>query len=47
MGEEEINDSDNRDAVRIHDSFPINYNIITQKEYDSKESLYISRRLNK
>ena len=44
MGEEEKNNSDNRDAVRIHDSFPIKYNIITQKEYDKKESLYISRR---
>jgi hypothetical protein len=44
MGEEEKNDSDNRDAVRIHDSFPIKYNIITQKEYDGKASLYISRR---
>jgi hypothetical protein len=44
MGEEEKNDSDNRDAVRIHDSFPIKYNIITQKEYDRKASLYISRR---
>ncbi len=44
MGEEEKNNSDNRDAVRIHDSFPIKYNIITKKEYDRKESLYISRR---
>ncbi len=44
MGEKEKNNSDNRDAVRIHDSFPIKYNIITQKEYDRKESLYISRR---
>ncbi len=44
MGEEERNNSDNRDAVRIHDSFPIKYNIITKKEYDKKESLYISRR---
>ncbi len=44
MGEEEKNDSDNRDAVRILDSFPIKYNIITQKEYDRKASLYISRR---
>jgi hypothetical protein len=44
MGEEEKNNSDNRDAVRIHDSFSIKYNIITQKEYDRKESLYISRR---
>lgn len=44
MGEEDKNDSDNRAAVRIHDSFSIKYNIITQKEYDSKESLYISRR---
>ena len=44
MGEEEKRNSGNRDAVRIHDSFPIKYNIITQKEYDRKESLYISRR---
>ncbi len=44
MGEEKRNNSENRDAVRIHDSFPIQYNIITQKEYDRKESLYISRR---
>ena len=44
MGEEEKNDSDNRDAVRILGSFPIKYNIITQKEYDRKTSLYISRR---
>ncbi len=44
MGEEEKRNSGNRDAVRIHDSFSIKYNIITQKEYDSKESLYISRR---
>ncbi len=44
MGEEEKNDSDNRGAVRIHVSFPIKYNIITQKEYDRKTSHYISRR---
>jgi hypothetical protein len=44
MGEEEKRNSGNRDAVRIHDTFPIKYNIITQKEYDKKESLYISRR---
>ena len=44
MGEEEKNDSDNRDAIRILGSFPIKYNIITQKEYDRKASLYISRR---
>ena len=44
MGEEEKNDSDNRGAVRILGSFPIKYNIITQKEYDRKASLYISRR---
>ncbi len=44
MSEEEKNNSDNRDAVRIHDSFPIKYEIITQKEYDRKESLCISRR---
>jgi hypothetical protein len=44
MGEEEKNNPDNRDAVRIQDSFSIKYNIITKKEYDGKESLYISRR---
>jgi len=44
MGKEERNNLDNRDAVRIHDSFPIKYNIITQKEYGRKAALYISRR---
>ncbi len=44
MSEEEKDNSDNRDAVRIHDSFPIKYKIIAQKEYDRKESLYKSRR---
>ena len=44
MGVEEKNDSDNRGAVRILDSFPIKFNIITQNEYDGKTSLYISRR---
>lgn len=44
MGNEEKNNPDNRDAVRIHDSFPLKYNIIAQKEYEKKESLFISRR---
>lgn len=44
MGKEEKRNSGNRDAVRINDSFPLKYNMITQKEYNRKESLYISRR---
>ncbi len=35
--------SGNRKAVRIPDTFTINYNIITQEEYDKKAPLYIGR----
>ncbi len=44
MSEENKNSSDGRNSVRIPDSFPINYKVVTQKEYDKKASLYISRR---
>lgn len=44
MDNEETKPSGNRNSVRIPDSFIINYNIITQKEYDKKAPLYISRR---
>ena len=36
--------SSKRKAVRIPDTFTINYNIITQEEYDQKVPLYIGRR---
>ncbi|MCP4268590.1 MAG: PilZ domain-containing protein [Candidatus Brocadiaceae bacterium] len=36
--------SSNRKAVRIQDAFTIDYNIITQEEYDKKVPLYIGRR---
>jgi len=36
--------SSDRKAVRIPDSFTINYNIITQEEYDKKAPIYIGRR---
>ena len=38
------NSEESRNSVRIPDSFTINYNIVTQKEYNKKSSLYISRR---
>jgi hypothetical protein len=38
------NSEESRNSVRIPDSFTINYNIVTQKEYNKKASLYISRR---
>jgi len=44
VNEKNENSDENRNSVRIPDSFIINYNIITQKEYDKKASLYISRR---
>lgn len=44
MNEKNENSVENRNSVRIPDSFTINYNIVTQKEYDKKASLYISRR---
>ena len=44
MNEKNENSVEGRNSVRIPDSFTIKYNIITQKEYDKKASLYISRR---
>lgn len=44
MSEKNDNSDESRNAVRIPDSFTINYNIVTQKEYNKKASLYISRR---
>ncbi len=38
------NSEESRNSVRIPDSFTINYNIVTQKEYNKKASVYISRR---
>ncbi len=35
---------DNREAVRIQDTFTINYEIITQEEYDKKKPRYIDRK---
>jgi len=44
MSEKSENSDESRNSVRIPDSFTINYNVVTQKEYDKKASLYISRR---
>ena len=44
MSEKNEKSDENRNSVRIPDSFTINYNIVTQKEYNKKASLYISRR---
>ncbi|MCP4253179.1 MAG: hypothetical protein GY775_07185 [Candidatus Scalindua sp.] len=44
MNEKNKNSEEGRNSVRIPDSFIINYNIVTQKEYNKKASLYISRR---
>ncbi|GAX60402.1 type IV pilus assembly protein [Candidatus Scalindua japonica] len=44
MNNKEKVSSENRNSVRIPDSFIIKYNVITQKEYDKKAPLYISRR---
>ncbi len=44
MNEKYENSEEGRNSVRIPDSFTINYNIVTQKEYNKKASLYISRR---
>ena len=44
MNNKNENSVENRNSVRIPDSFTINYNIVTQKEYDKKASFYISRR---
>ncbi len=44
MSEKNENSDESRNSVRISDSFTINYNIVTQKEYNKKASLFISRR---
>ena len=44
VSEKNKNSEENRNSVRILDSFTINYNIVTQKEYNKKATLYISRR---
>ncbi len=44
MADKEKEASGNREAVRIPDIFTINYNIITQEEYEKKAPRYISRR---
>ncbi len=44
MSEKNEKSDENRNSVRIPDSFTINYNIVTQEEYNKKASLYISRR---
>lgn len=44
MTEKNENSVENRNSVRIPDSFTINYSIVTQKEYEKKSALYINRR---
>ena len=44
VSEKNENSEESRNSVRIPDSFTINYNIVTQKEYNKKSPLYISRR---
>ena len=44
VSEKNENSEESRNSVRIPDSFTINYNIVTQKEYNKKASIYISRR---
>ncbi|MHC4454370.1 MAG: PilZ domain-containing protein [Planctomycetota bacterium] len=44
MADKEKEPSCKREAVRIPDTFTINYNIITQEEFDKKAPLYIGRR---
>jgi len=44
VSEKNDNPDESRNAVRIPDSFTINYNIVTQKEYNKKASIYIGRR---
>lgn len=43
MSEKNENSDESRNSVRIPDSFTIHYNVVTQKEYNKKASLYISR----
>ena len=44
MSKKTKNRDERRNSVRISDSFNINYNIVTQKEYNKKASIFISRR---
>ncbi len=44
MREKKENSEESRSSVRIPDSFTINYSIVTQKEYNKKAAIYISRR---
>ena len=44
MSKKTKNRDERRNSVRILDSFNINYNIVTQKEYNKKASIFISRR---
>jgi hypothetical protein len=44
MSIKDKNADERRNSVRVLDSFTINYNIVTQKEYKKKASLYISSR---
>ena len=44
VSEKNENSEESRNSVRFPDSFTINYNIVTQKEYDKKAPLYISQR---
>ena len=44
MSKKTKNIDERRNSVRILDSFNINYNIVTQKEYNKKASIFISRR---
>ena len=44
MNKKDKNADERRNSVRVLDSFTINYNIVTQKEYNKKASLYISSR---
>ncbi len=44
MSKKNENSEERRNSVRIPDSFTINYNIVTQKEYTKKTSLYTNQR---
>jgi hypothetical protein len=44
VNKKDKNADERRNSVRVLDSFTINYNIVTQKEYNKKASLYISSR---
>jgi hypothetical protein len=44
VNKKDKNADERRNSVRVLDSFTINYNIVTQKEYNKKAALYISSR---